>query len=179
MNFWREIAPMGVFFIIYNYYGLMEATLVLSFLMSGIIIYDFFILKKLQMQMLVSTILLVVFGAISFITGDTSFIKIKVTLINLLFGIVLLVGTYYNKAFVKYLFNSAIQMGDSDWLILSRRFGYYFCFLSILNEIIWRNFSESTWVSFKTFGFLIISIAFILTQFRFITQVGHVQNSEN
>jgi intracellular septation protein len=170
MNFFREFAPLVVFFATYKFYGLMEATIVLSIVMTSLLAYDYFIVKKVQMQMVISTLLLLVFGAITVLTGDTSFIKIKVTIINLLFGLTLSIGAYFNKGFVKYIFGPAVNLDDKAWLTLSKRFGAFFMILAILNEIVWRNFSEEFWVNFKTFGVLGVTFIFILTQVSFLAK---------
>jgi intracellular septation protein len=170
MSFLRELGPLAIFFAAYKFYGLMEATIALAGLMSLMLAYDYFIVKKVQMQMVVSTALLLIFGSISFFTGNMTFIKMKVTIINLLFGITLCVGVYFNKGFIKYIFGPTVNLDDEAWLILSKRFGSFFLFLAVLNEIVWRNFPEDFWVNFKTFGVMAVTIIFILTQVSFLAK---------
>jgi intracellular septation protein len=177
MNFIREIGPLVIFFATYKFYSLMEATLVLAAIMSLLLAYDYFIVKKVQMQMLVSTILLLVFGSISFFTGNMTFIKMKVTIINLLFGLTLLIGVHFNKAFAQYILGAAINLSHKNWIILSKRFAIYFLFLAAANEIVWRNFSEEFWVNFKIFGATTISFIFICTQIYFLMQ-NQIHESE-
>ena len=166
----REIGPLLAFFVVYRFYGLMAATMVLAVIMIIIVAYDYFIVKKVQIQVLVSTILLLIFGSISFFTGNMTFIKMKVTIINLLFALTLLIGVYFNKGFIKYIFGPTIKLLDGDWIILSKRFGFYFLFLGFVNEIVWRNFSEEFWVNFKIFGTTAITLLFIFSQISFLMQ---------
>ena len=179
MNMLREVAPLLVFFITYKFYGLIEATIVLSIIMSILLAYDYLTGRKIQIQMVVSTSILVIFTGISVLTGDVTFIKMKITIINLLFGITLFIGVYLNKGFIKYLFGPALNLNDDAWVILSKRFGSFFILLAIINEIIWRNFSESTWVNFKTFGVMAITLCFALTQMSFMSKNNKDSNTAN
>jgi intracellular septation protein len=60
----------------------------------------------------------------------------------------------------------AFQLTDEGWRVLSRRWGFFFVFLAVLNEVIWRNFSEDFWVNFKVFGMLTLTMAFAISQIR-------------
>mgnify|MGYP005667926207 FL=1 len=57
-----------------------------------------------------------------------------------------------------------IQLQEKAWYGLSLRFALFFLSLAVLNEVIWRNYSEDFWVNFKVFGMLPISLIFTLSQ---------------
>jgi intracellular septation protein len=179
MSILRELGPLLVFFATYKFYGLIEATIALSIIMSTLLAYDYLTGKKIQIQMVVSTLILVIFTGISVLTGDVTFIKMKITIINLLFGIILFVGVALDKGFIKYLFGPALNLNDKSWIILSKRFGFFFILLSVVNEIIWRNFSEDIWVNFKTFGVMAITLCFALTQMSFMSKNSKESKEDN
>ena len=97
---------------------------------------------------------------------DPLFIKMKPTLLNTLFALVLLVGAYgFRRGLLKPLLEMALHMTDEGWRILSLRWGYFFLFLAVLNEVIWRSFSTDFWVSFKVFGMFTLTLAFAASQY--------------
>lgn len=124
--------------------------------------------KKIAKMPLFSAIILGFFGGLTIFSGNEIFIKMKPTLINLLFSAVLLFGYFSKKPLMQYLFDGAIHMSKEAWLTFSLRWGLFFIALAILNEIIWRNFSTDFWVQFKVFGILPISIIFTMVNIPFI-----------
>jgi intracellular septation protein len=81
-----------------------------------------------------------------------------------LFGVALLGGLYFGKSLLKIIMDSAFSMDDEGWRILTFRWGLFFLFLAVVNEIVWRNFSEGFWVGFKLWGMTGLSMAFVLSQ---------------
>ena len=77
-------------------------------------------------------------------------------------------GNIINKPLLKYLLGGALKLQDQGWIILTKRWISLFIVLAILNEIVWRNFSEELWVNFKVFGILPITFIFTMTQFSLI-----------
>lgn len=168
IKFLCDVVPLAVFFIGYKYYGLIEATaaLVGATLISVIALYA--LERKIPMVPLVSAIILGFFGALTVLSGDPLFIKIKPTIINSLFAIVLLGGVYFKKGLLKYVMGAAIPLSDDAWIKFSLRWAFFFIFLAILNEVIWRNFPEAFWVKFKVFGMLPLTLIFTALQIPFI-----------
>jgi intracellular septation protein len=123
---------------------------------------------KLPLMPMVSGIVVLSFGALSIWLQDETFIKMKPTIINTLFGIVLLGGLLFGKSLLGYVFNSAFQLDDAGWNKLTLRWGLFFLFLAILNEVVWRNFSSDTWVTFKVWGTMPITFLFTLSQMPLI-----------
>jgi len=99
---------------------------------------------------------------------DKRIIFMKPTFMNTLFGIALLGGIVFKKNFMKILMGSAFEMPDKHWNTQAIRWAIFFFVLAILNEVIWRNFSESFWTGFKVFGFFPLTILFTLSQIPFL-----------
>jgi intracellular septation protein len=126
---------------------------------------------------LFSAIILGIFGSITIFSGNEIFIKMKPTLLNLLFALILFFGYFFKKPFLKYIFASKVELSEEAWILLSKRWGLFFIFLAVLNEIIWRNFTTDFWVKFKVFGILIISLIFTLTQLPYM--LGSINKSDS
>lgn len=163
-----DFGPLLGFFLAYRLAGLVAATgaLVAMTLLSLAIIYVYE--KRLALMPLVSGIAVTVFGGLTLFLRDETFIKIKPTLVNLLFAAVLLVGVACKKPMLKFLLSDAFLLTEDGWRKLSLRWGLFFIFLAGLNEYIWRHFPTEFWVSFKVFGMLTLTMIFTLSQIPLI-----------
>jgi intracellular septation protein len=93
----------------------------------------------------------------------------KPTIINIIFALVLLYGQIFLKQpLLKKLFDGSIKISDEGWNILNKRWIYFFIFLAVLNELVWRTQSEEFWVQFKVFGLLPITLIFTIMQVSLI-----------
>jgi intracellular septation protein len=126
--------------------------------------------RKLAMMPLISAGFVGVFGALTLWLHDETFIKVKVSLINLMFGAALLGGLAFGQLFLKLVMGEAIRMTDEGWRKLTIRWGVFFFAMAILNEAVWRTQSTDFWVNFKVFGLLPISIVFALAQAPLMTR---------
>jgi intracellular septation protein len=124
--------------------------------------------RTLPMMPLVSGVVVFVFGALTLYLQDEIFIKMKPTIVNGLFAAVLLGGLMFGKALLGYVFEAAFKLDAEGWRKLTLRWGLFFVFLALLNEIVWRNFSTDFWVAFKVWGTMPITIAFTLSQMPLI-----------
>jgi intracellular septation protein len=124
--------------------------------------------RTLPMMPLVSGIVVFVFGALTLYLQDDVFIKMKPTIVNTLFGAVLLGGLFFGKALLGYVFDSAFKLDAEGWRKLTFRWGLFFFFLAVLNEVIWRNFSTDFWVAFKVWGTMPITLIFTFAQMPLI-----------
>jgi intracellular septation protein len=124
--------------------------------------------RSLPIMPLVSGIVVFVFGALTLVLHNETFIKMKPTIVNTLFGAVLLGGLAFGKSLLGYVFDSAFRLDAEGWRKLTLRWGLFFLFLAILNELVWRSFSTDFWVAFKVWGIMPITIAFTLSQMPLI-----------
>jgi intracellular septation protein len=120
--------------------------------------------RKLAMVPLIGAVFVAVFGGLTLWLQNETFIKVKVTLINALFGTILLSGLFFGKQLLKLVLGEALKMDDEGWRILTLRWGLFFFALAGLNEIVWRAVSTDLWVNFKVFGILPLTLLFALSQ---------------
>jgi intracellular septation protein len=152
--------------------ALFMAATVLSLVVSKIVI------GKLPIMPLVSGVVVLTFGGLSIWLQNEMFIKMKPTIINTLFGVVLLGGMLFGRSLLGYVFNSAFQLDDEGWNKLTLRWGLFFLFLAVLNEVVWRmsnwyylpdvKSADNLWVNFKVWGTMPITFLFTLSQLPLI-----------
>lgn len=164
-----DFAPLAVFFVAYKLGGVMAATvalMVVTTISTGII---YVVERTIALAPLITGGVVMVMGGLTIALHDPEFIKLKPTIVNLIFAAILLGGVFIGKRGpLKYVLDVAFQLTDAGWIILSRRWGFFFAFLAALNEVIWRNFSDDFWVNFKVFGMFTLTIAFAISQFKLV-----------
>ena len=124
--------------------------------------------RTLPIMPLVSGVVVFVFGGLTLWLQDATFIKMKPTIVNTLFGAVLLGGLLFGRSLLAYVSDAAFKLDAEGWRKLTLRWGLFFLFLAVVNEIVWRNFSEATWVAFKVWGIMPITVAFTMLQMPLI-----------
>jgi intracellular septation protein len=124
--------------------------------------------RTLPIMPLVSGVVVFVFGALTLWLQDEVFIKMKPTIVNTLFGAVLLGGLAFGKPLLGYVLDAAFRLDAEGWRKLTLRWGLFFLFLAVANEVVWRNFSTDTWVAFKVWGIMPITVLFTMSQMPLI-----------
>lgn len=163
-----EFGPIVVFFATYKYADIFKATLYMVIVTAISLLVSYLIDRKLSIPLMISGVVLLISGSITLFSGDPSFIKMKPTIVYGIFGTILYAGYWMKKPMIKAVLGSAFTMSLSNWMTLTRRFAWYFYTMAIINEVIWRNFSENFWVNFKVFGAVPITLLFIFTQAPFL-----------
>ena len=163
-----DIGPLAVFFYFYSKSGLQAS--ILPFMISTIIavLFSYILEKKIPIMPTVGASIVLIFGGLTIYFDNDIFFKMKPTIINLLFALILYGGIFFKKSLLKYLLGAAIQLKEKGWKILTQRWIGFFIALAILNEIVWRTQTTDIWVSFKVFGILPITFIFTMTQFSLI-----------
>jgi intracellular septation protein len=159
-----EWGPLIAFFIANAKGGIFLATAVFMAATVGALAVAWITTRRLAKVPLISAIFVGLFGALTLWLQDEVFIKVKVTLVNALFGSILLVGLYFGKRFLKSIMGETLAMDDEGWRKLTLRWGLFFFALAGLNEIMWRALSTDAWVNFKVFGILPLTLLFALSQ---------------
>jgi len=114
---------------------------------------------------LISGAFILVFGGLTLALQDELFIKMKPTIVNAAFALILLGGLLFGRPLLKYPFGQAFHLTERGWTILTWRWAFFFLFLAVLNEIVWRFFSTDFWVAFKVFGIMPLTVVFAIMQF--------------
>ena len=159
-----EAGPLLLFFGVNAKWGIFAATaayMVSAALAMG---YTWWKIRRLPLMPIIALGFVLLFGGLTIWLHDETFIKVKVTLVNLLFGAVLLGGLAFNRLFLKMLMGEAMRLTDEGWRKLTLRWGLFFLFLAGLNEVVWRSLSTDAWVNFKVFGLLPLTFAFAFAQ---------------
>lgn len=163
-----DYAPLIIFFISYQLFDLITATAFLVIATLIAVAISYIVTKEVPLMPVIAAVILGFFGGLTVLTGDDIFIKLKPTLVNIVFAVILFVGLLKGKGLLKYLFGSAMQMSDQAWKIFSLRWAIFFLFMAATNEIVWRNFSTDIWVNFEVFGMLVITLVFFVSQIPFL-----------
>jgi intracellular septation protein len=163
-----DLGPLIAFFIAYGRAGIYWATGVLMLATIVALLASWRLLGRVTAVPVLTAVLVVVFGGLTFYLDDPSFIKLKPTIINLLFAGVLVVGLATGRPLLKVLLGEAFRLTEAGWRKLTVRWAVFFFALAILNEVVWRNFSESAWVNFKVFGIVPLTILFAMAQIPLI-----------
>lgn len=163
-----DIGPLAVFFIFYTRSGLQAS--ILPFMVATIIavLFSYILEKKIPIMPTVGAGIVLLFGGLTIYFDNDVFFKMKPTIINILFAVILYGGALINKPFLKYLLGAALKLEETGWKILTQRWIGFFIALAVLNEIVWRTQSTDVWVNFKVFGILPITFIFTMTQFPLI-----------
>ena len=132
------------------------------------VLFSYIMEKKIPVMPTVGALIILIFGGLTIYFDNEVFFKMKPTIINLLFALILYGGLIVKKSLLKFLLGAAIKLEDEGWKILTQRWISFFIALAILNEIIWRTQSTDIWVNFKVFGILPITFIFTMTQFPLI-----------
>ena len=173
IKFITDFGPLLVFFTIYfkndNDLKLAIPPFIIATLIALVIIY--FLERKISIVPLTSGILITLFGGLTLYFDNKIFFYMKPTVINLLFAFVLFFGQYITKKpLLKTFFQNSLNLRDEGWNKLNYRWIYFFIFMAILNEIVWRTQSEVFWVNFKVWGLLPITFLFTASQIPLINK---------
>ena len=173
IKFITDFGPLLVFFTIYfkndNDLKLAIPPFIVATLIALAIVY--FLERKISIVPLTSGILITLFGGLTLYFDNKIFFYMKPTVINLLFAFVLFFGQYITKkSLLKIFFKNSLNLRDEGWNKLNYRWIYFFIFIAILNEMVWRTQSEVFWVNFKVWGLLPITFLFTASQIPLINK---------
>ena len=166
-----DYGPIIVFFVVYllssngkDSQQLLSATAAIMIATMIALIISLIVAKRVPMVPLITAGIVGVFGGLTLWFKDDTFIKMKPTIVEALFSLILFGGLIFKHSLLKILLGSAWKMDDQGWHKLTLRFAFFFASMSILNEIVWRTQSTDFWVNFKVFGLMALTLIFAVTQ---------------
>lgn len=166
-----DFAPLVAFFVGYKLGGIALATGVMVVVTAVTLVVIYALERRIALLPLISGVCVLVFGTATLLLDSELFIKLRPTVVNLLFASVLLVGVYgFKQGWLKHVMGFAFALNEGAWLTLSKRWACLFIALACVNEVVWRNFSTDVWVNVKVFGFVGITLLFSMAQLPLINR---------
>ena len=159
-----ELGPLIVFFVANAKFNLFVATGAFMVAIVAAMIASYVVVRHVPMMAIVTAVIVLVFGTLTLVLHDETFIKIKPTIIYGLFAAILGGGLLFGRSFIAIMFDQMFNLTPAGWRILTMRWALWFFAMAILNEIIWRTQSTDLWVAFKAFGMVPLTMLFAVTQ---------------
>ena len=163
-----ELAPLAIFFLVNWKFGIFYATGIFMVATAAALAATWIRHKKIAVMPVVTGVFVLIFGGLTLYLQNEAFIKLKPTLVNLFFAAILFYGLMVNKPLLKIVLGEAISLTEEGWRQLTWRWAGFFVVLAGLNELVWRSFSTDTWVSFKFFGIMPLTLVFGIAQIGLI-----------
>ena len=160
-----DIGPLVLFFAANARWHIFVATAVFMVAVLIALAVSYVLTRHLAVMPMVTAVIVLVFGGATLVLHDATFIKLKPTIIYVLFGGALLGGLAFGKPLLGIVFDQMFHLTDEGWRKLTIRWALFFLVLAVLNEIVWRNFSTDVWVSFKLFGVVPLTFVFAGLQY--------------
>ncbi|HEY1365419.1 MAG TPA: septation protein A [Xanthobacteraceae bacterium] len=157
--------------------GIFVATAVFMIAIVAALAVSYALTRRLPAMPLITAVIVLVFGSLTLVLHDELFIKLKPTIIYVLFGAVLLGGLAVGKPLLGMVFDSVFHLTEEGWRKLTLRWALFFLALALLNEVVWRTQTTNFWVSFKVFGVVPLTFLFGALQYRLMTT--HAAPEEN
>jgi intracellular septation protein len=165
-----EVGPLVVFFAVNARAGIFWGTGVFMAATIVSLIASRMLFGRIPVMPLVSGVCVMVFGGLTLWLQDDHFIKLKPTIVNALFAGALFIGLFAGQSLLRVVFGEVFRLTEEGWRKLTLRWAFFFAFLAVLNEIVWRSFSTDVWVSFKVFAIMPLTMAFAVAQIGLLRQ---------
>jgi intracellular septation protein len=163
-----ELGPLVVFFVANAKFNIFTATAAFMVAIVIALIVSYTLTRHLPVMAIVSAIVVLVFGTLTLVLKDDTFIKMKPTIIYALFGGVLWGGLAFGRALLSYVFDQMFNLTAQGWRALTLRWMVFFFAMAAVNEIVWRTQSTDFWVAFKLFGAVPLTMIFAMAQMPLI-----------
>jgi intracellular septation protein len=165
-----ELGPLLIFFFVNARWGIYVGTGVFMAAIAVSFGVSLWIERRVPVMPFVTAVVVLVFGTLTLVLHDDLFIKLKPTIVNGLFAAVLTFGLLTRRNFLQIVLGTVLALDEAGWRKLTLRWALFFVVLAVINEIVWRNFSTDTWVSFKVFGIMPLTLLFSLAQVPLLTK---------
>jgi len=165
-----DIGPLVLFFAINAKLGIYAATGLFMVAVLAALAVAYVLTRRVEIMPLVTAAVVLVFGGLTLVFHDDLFIKLKPTIIYVLFGSALVGGMLFGKPLLGMLFDSVFNLTDEGWRKLTWRWAIFFFALAVLNEVVWRTQTTDFWVSFKLFGVVPLTFVFAALQYPLLVK---------
>ena len=163
-----ELGPLMVFFVANAKFNLFVATGAFMVAVIAAMIASYAVTRHVPMMAIVTAAVVIVFGTLTLVLHDETFIKVKPTIVYTLFAAILGGGLLFGRSFIAIMFDQMFNLTPQGWRALTLRWSLWFLAMAVLNEIIWRTQSTDVWVTFKAFGMVPLTMLFAVTQMPLI-----------
>jgi intracellular septation protein len=167
-----EVGPLAVFFIANAKFHLFVATGAFMVAIVVAMIASYVVTRHVPLMAIVTGIIVLVFGTLTLVLHDETFIKVKPTIIYSLFALVLGGGLLFGRSFIAIMFDQMFNLTPTGWRLLTMRWALFFAALAVLNEVVWRTQSTDFWVNFKVFGVTPLTMIFAIAQMPLTKRYG-------
>lgn len=171
-----DYGPLVAFFATYWIAGLMPATAALIGSTVVALALSLAVARKVPLVPLITATVVGIFGGLTLWFNDPVFVKVKPTIVQGLFSVVLFGGLAFGRPLLSPLLGAAWSMDQDGWRRLTFRFAVFFAAMAGLNEVVWRTQTTDFWVTYKVFGILGLTILFSLSQMPLMTRHHQVAN---
>jgi intracellular septation protein len=159
-----ELGPLVIFFAANAKFGLFVATGAFMVAVVAAIVASYVVTRHVPLMAIVTAFIVLVFGGLTLFFHDEMFIKLKPTIIYSLFAATLGIGLLFGRSFIAVMFDQMFNLTPKGWRILTIRWGIFFAFMAVVNEVVWRTQTTDFWITFKAFGVIPITAIFAMAQ---------------
>lgn len=159
-----DLGPLLLFFFANSYGGIYFATGAFMVATVVTLAISYYLIRRFPVMPIVTAVIVMVFGALTLWLHNDTFIKLKPTIIYVMFGVILIAGLLTGRPLFKIVLDGALHMTETGWKKLTFNWALFFLVMAGVNEFVWRTFTTDQWVAFKTFGFLPITLIFAISQ---------------
>jgi intracellular septation protein len=174
-----DIGPLLLFFVANAKFGIYAATGVFMVTIVAALIVSYILIRRWPVMPLVSAFIVLVFGSLTIYLQNDTFIKVKPTILYILFGVTLLGGLWFRKPLLETVFDQMFHLTEEGWRRLTLRWALFFLVLAVINEVVWRTQTTDFWVGFKVFGAVPLTFLFAMAQFPLMQKYAAPEDDAN
>ena len=163
-----DYVPLLVFLVAYLTSDILTATAAVIVAAVAAVAVSWLVARRIPLMTLLMAGAIALFGGLTLVLKDDTFIKMKPTIVNVLFALVLWGSLMIRRPLLRVLLQGGFPMQPGAYRALTHRFAAFFLVMAALNEVVWRTQPTDLWVTFDTIGQIGLSLAFIGSQLPFM-----------